>query len=127
MHRGHEELHVDRPLPCTVEVVETAESLDEGSANQVGVHEPGCSGLVGTLLEESGAPVGACLHDSGVALLEKFEELVGTIRESSHLSEITHEPKGCEHIVGVLGSSGGLDSPVDDIFSLLDGELVPSM
>jgi hypothetical protein len=123
MYRGHEVLHVDRPLPSAVQIIETAESLDEGSANQVGVYEHGCSGLVGTLLEESGVPVGACLHDSGVALLEKFEELIGTIRESSHLSEITHEPEGGKHIVGVLRSSGRFDSPVHNIFSLLDGEL----
>jgi hypothetical protein len=58
-----------------------------------------------------------------VALLEKFEELVGTISESSHFIEITHEREGGEHIVGVLRSSGGFDSPVDDIFGLLDGEL----
>jgi hypothetical protein len=36
MHGGHEELYVDRPLPRAVEVVERAESLYEGSANQIG-------------------------------------------------------------------------------------------
>jgi hypothetical protein len=56
-------------------------------------------------------------------MLEKFKELFGTVRESPHFREVTHEPKGGEHIVGVLGSSRGLDSPVDNIFSLLDSEL----